>query len=238
MTNPSFKDNIVKVGQTTDPERRRKELFQATGVPSEFKIYALMRTTQYKEVEIALHHILEKVVHNKVNKAREFFQIDPEEAFFLMKQLEPFIEDAEITLGSEFTDVFEEPAVTKKKIEKAESISLESYAHYKECKHLYDDLKNLALELEPEAQIVYKKMYVAFKKKTNFMDVVFLKRGCVLYFNIPYAAIKGTSAETITEDVSQKGHWDNGEVLMHVPDLSHLEEIRMMAAMALERQKK
>ena len=146
MTNPSFKENIIKVGMTTNLEQRKRDLSMATGVPTPFEIYAVMRTKHYREVEIALHNILEKVVHNRVNKNREFFELPPEEAYFLMKQLEPFVDDAEITLATEQKDnTFTPDKNVHKKYEKADQVmtamEVLPFEGQYETHDLYHDIK-------------------------------------------------------------------------------------------------
>jgi len=236
MTNPCFKDNIIKVGLAKDPEKRRQELSNATGIPSKFEIYALMKTSQYKEVELALHHILEIVVHKRVNNNREFFELPPEEAFYLMKQLEPFVEDAEITLAKgQIDDTFTADKNVRQKYERAENMTLEGYEHYKDNKELYEAVKQELLKLDENVDIVYKKLYVAFKSKTNFVDIVFQKKALVLTFNIKYAELK--DPKHLTEDVSQKGRWGNGEAAIHLSDLKYLEDVIDFAKQALAKQK-
>jgi len=236
MTNPCFKDNIIKVGMALNPEKRCQELSTATGIPTKFEIYAKMKTSQYKEVEQALHHILEKVVHKRVNNNREFFELPPEEAFYLMKQLEPFVEDAEITLAKgQIDDTFTVDKNVRQKYEKAENMTLEGYEHYKDNKDLYEAIKQELLKLDENVDIVYKKLYVAFKAKTNFVDIVFQKRALVLTFNIKYTEVN--DPKHLLEDVSQKGRWGNGEASIHVTDLTLLEDIVDFAKQALSKQK-
>lgn len=51
MINPYFKENIVKVGQTMNIEKRIKDLSHSSGIPTPFEVYALMKTIHYVEVE-------------------------------------------------------------------------------------------------------------------------------------------------------------------------------------------
>ena len=44
LTNPCFKENWVKIGQTDNLERRIFELSQATGVPLAFEKFAVLKT--------------------------------------------------------------------------------------------------------------------------------------------------------------------------------------------------
>lgn len=98
LTNPSFKDDIVKIGKTScTVEKRMKEL-QTTGVPTPFEKYASIKTKKYQEVERFMHHCLEGC---RVNNNREFFSISREKAFSFMQEIAELLDDAEITACTE-----------------------------------------------------------------------------------------------------------------------------------------
>lgn len=236
MINPSFKENIIKVGQTTNIEKRIKDLSHSSGIPTPFQVYALMKTVQYVDLERALHNILERVVHKRVNAKREFFEIKPDEAYFLMQQLAQFIEDAEITLAKEQVDsTFTLDKDVQHKYVKAEHLTLEAYKYYEYNKELYGKLKEELLKLhEGIIQIVYKQKYVAFKYKTNFVDVIFQKQGLRLTINLKYSEIN--DPKHLTEDVSHKGRWGNGEVSMHVISENDIVDAIDFAKQALSKQ--
>lgn len=236
LINPSFKDNIIKVGKSTNIEKRVKELSQATGVPTKFQVYAKMETEHYDLVETVLHNILEKVVHKRVNAKREFFEIPPEEAYFLMKQLARLIDDAEITLATDQEDnTFTPSANAHQKYEKAENLTLEAYTHYKDNKDLYESLKSALIGLTDDVHVVYNKFYIAFKSKTNFVDVVFQKKGLLLSFNMKYSDV--IDPKHLTEDVTDKGRWGNGDVAMHISSVEALPDVIDFAKQALVKQK-
>lgn len=78
---------LVKIGYAGDPEKRRKELSHASGVPAEFEIYA----TYAVPVKLA-----DKKVHNliialnptlKFNPKKEFFAMEPETAYKIFEAL-------------------------------------------------------------------------------------------------------------------------------------------------------
>ena len=70
MTNPAFKDGLVKIGLTMrTPEERRREL-ASTGVPLPFVVEFAKRVSEPAEKEKCLQSILED---KRVNVDREFF---------------------------------------------------------------------------------------------------------------------------------------------------------------------
>ena len=58
LTNPCFKENWVKIGQTDNLDRRIWELSQTTGIPLPFEIYAVLKTAKYKQAEHMIHRLI------------------------------------------------------------------------------------------------------------------------------------------------------------------------------------
>lgn len=74
LTNPCFKENWVKIGQTDNLDRRIWELSQATGIPLPFEMYAVLKTAKYKQAEHMIHRLIGKLAPDKrINPKREFF---------------------------------------------------------------------------------------------------------------------------------------------------------------------
>lgn len=97
LTNPCFKENWVKIGMTDNLERRIFELSQATGVPLPFEKFAVLKTSKYKKAEILIHHLIGKLAPSmRINPKREFFNIEPDDAVAIMKEIAEVIDDAEI----------------------------------------------------------------------------------------------------------------------------------------------
>ena len=77
-----------------------------------------------------------------------------------------------------------------------------------EIKKVYEELKNRILELD-DIDIEIKKYYIAFKGRTNIVDIEFTKNKLKIDINMK----KGTLEDllNITEDISEIGHWGNGD---------------------------
>lgn len=84
MTNPSFKENWIKIGYTERTVEERCKELSNTSVPFPFQIFATLKTRQYKEIESILHESLDNY---RVNQDREFFLIKPERACKLLREL-------------------------------------------------------------------------------------------------------------------------------------------------------
>ncbi len=96
LTNPSFREDWVKIGESSrEVDIRSKEL-DNTSVPLPFEIYATLKTSKYKEIEKNLHKIFTKLADARIRKGREFFNITPEMALEHLKDLATLTDDAEL----------------------------------------------------------------------------------------------------------------------------------------------
>lgn len=95
LTNPSYKDNIIKIGFTVNLQERLRQL-DRTGVPTPFEPYMTVETRKYKKLEKVIHHELDKLTDFRTRDNREFFEIDPVDAADLLKNLTHLLDDAEI----------------------------------------------------------------------------------------------------------------------------------------------
>ena len=103
LTNPSFREDWVKIGKSArEVDVRSKEL-DNTAVPLPFEIYATVKTSKYDELEAKLHKILTDLADLRIRKTREFFNIKPEDAFGYLKDLAELIDDAVINAPAEDT---------------------------------------------------------------------------------------------------------------------------------------
>lgn len=102
LTNPSFKDDIVKIGLTSGTVEKRMKELHTTGVPTPFEKYASIKTSKYEEVERFMHHCISLLSEgSRVNDNREFFNIGPEKALSFMLEIAELLDDAEVTTCNE-----------------------------------------------------------------------------------------------------------------------------------------
>ena len=89
---------------------------------------------------------------------------------------------------------------------------------------LYEQYKSAILNLVGDIEISPKKLYVAFKKDgRNIVDIEIRKSSLKLYLNTK----KGTLDDPIklARDISDIGHWGNGDYVINITDDSNLEYI-------------
>jgi hypothetical protein len=97
LTNPSFRDDWVKIGMTQNMEERLRTL-DTTALPLPFKKYATMKTVKYKAAEKHVHHYIERFTDLRIRDNREFFNITPEEALSIFYDVAELLDDAEIVV--------------------------------------------------------------------------------------------------------------------------------------------
>ena len=95
LTNPSFREDWVKIGKTKNMEERLRTL-DNTSVPLPFEIFATLKTTKYNEAEKLVHRYIERFTNLRIRNNREFFNVKPEEALEIFKDVALVLEDAEI----------------------------------------------------------------------------------------------------------------------------------------------
>lgn len=96
---------------------------------------------------------------------------------------------------------------------------------------LYESFKNAILNLADDIEIVPKKLYIAFKKSKNISDIVITKKGIRIFINMKKGQLD--DPKNIIRDVSQTGHWGNGDYEIFVTDTLFLEYIMSLIKQAI-----
>lgn len=81
---------------------------------------------------------------------------------------------------------------------------------------LYKELKELILSISIDIHIKHKAKYIAYIHKTNFVDIVVRKSDLTLYLNMEKGKLN--DPQNVTRDVSNVGHWGNGDYEVKVKD--------------------
>lgn len=96
LTNPSFKEDWVKIGKSSRPVDIRSKELDNTAVPLPFEIYATLKTVKYNEAEKLIHHYIERFTNLRIRDNREFFNVQPEEALDIFRDVAQMLDDAVI----------------------------------------------------------------------------------------------------------------------------------------------
>jgi len=97
LTNPSFKDDWIKIGKSSRPVDIRSKELDNTATPLPFEIYATLKTDKYNEVERLIHKTIDRLTDLRIRQSREFFNISPAKALDILKDISTTLDDAEIS---------------------------------------------------------------------------------------------------------------------------------------------
>lgn len=98
LTNPSFKEDWVKIGKSSRPVDVRSKELDNTAVPLPFEIFATLKTIKYDIVEKKIHKAIDRLTDLRIRQNREFFNIKPELALEILRDEASVLDDAEIVL--------------------------------------------------------------------------------------------------------------------------------------------
>jgi predicted transport protein len=103
-----------------------------------------------------------------------------------------------------------------------------------QTKDIYFNLKERVLNLGGDITIVPRKTYVSYKRKTNFLDIHFLKDGLWCWVNIKKGELDDPKA--ITRDVSSIGHYGNGDYELWINEESDLDYMMFLINQSYKKQ--
>lgn len=104
--------------------------------------------------------------------------------------------------------------------------SLETYDVNAFTRILFESLDKRIMNLSPAVKKEYKKLYVAYKLDTNFVDIVFQKQRLRISINMKFSEINDPNG--ICKDVTGLGRWGNGDVelfMEHQDEINQIMEI-------------
>ena len=117
LTNPSFKEDWVKIGKSSRPVDVRSKELDNTAVPLPFEIYATMQTSKYNEVEKMVHKMIDRLTDLRIRQNREFFNVPPQVALDILRDIANAIDDAVVTLYKDNQPIPEGEELPKEKRE-------------------------------------------------------------------------------------------------------------------------
>lgn len=98
LTNPSFREDWVKIGKSSRPVDIRSKELDNTAVPLPFDIYATLRTKKFEIVEKKIHKQIDRLTDLRIRRNREFFNVPPNVALDIMKDEAEVLDDAVIEI--------------------------------------------------------------------------------------------------------------------------------------------
>lgn len=98
LTNPSFREDWVKIGKSSRPVDVRSKELDNTAVPLPFEIYATLYTEKYDQIEKKIHKQIDRLTDLRIRQNREFFNIAPSVALDIMRDMAELVDDSELAV--------------------------------------------------------------------------------------------------------------------------------------------
>lgn len=128
-----------------------------------------------------------------------------------------------------------ELAPYRKQDDAAPQYTLESYQYLNAFNRmLFEKLNTRILNLGTFVKREFKKLYIAYKADTNFVDVVFQSSRLRLAVNMKFADV--IDPKGICKDVTGVGRWGNGDVEIGLDSLDMLDDVMAIIEQAFRSQ--
>lgn len=101
--------------------------------------------------------------------------------------------------------------------------SLETYDTNAFTKMLFESLDKRIMNLSPAVKREYKKLYVAYKLDTNFVDIVFQKQRLRISINMKFSEVNDPNG--ICKDITGLGRCGNGDVELFMEHRDELDKV-------------
>lgn len=116
LTNPSFREDWVKIGKSSRPVDVRSKELDNTAVPLPFDIYATLKTSKFDKVEKQIHKQIDRLTDLRIRQNREFFNVAPDVALDIMRDFADLLDDGELCVYVDGKPVISESKEQDKKI--------------------------------------------------------------------------------------------------------------------------
>jgi predicted transport protein len=127
-------------------------------------------------------------------------------------------------------------ASTQDQNEDADEQTLYTFDHYVylqgSTRTLFESLRKRILNLDPSVREECKKLYIAYKTATNFVDIEPHKSYLKLHLNMPFSEID--DPKNLCRDVTAVGHHGNGDIEVRLLSLDQLDDVMELIRQAFE----
>jgi predicted transport protein len=97
---------------------------------------------------------------------------------------------------------------------------------------LFESLRKRILNLDPSVREECKKLYIAYKTLTNFVDIEPHKSHLLLFLNMPFNEID--DPKSLCRDITTIGHHGNGDIEVRLSSLDQLDDVMELIRQAFE----
>jgi predicted transport protein len=101
-------------------------------------------------------------------------------------------------------------------------------------KEVYQNLKERILNLCSDVNIVPKKSYIGYKRKTNFLDVLILKNELWCWINMKKGELD--DPKNLCRDITSIGHYGNGDYDLRINENTDLDYVMFLINQSYKKQ--
>ena len=116
----------------------------------------------------------------------------------------------------------------------AAGYSIESYDLSKDTRELFDVLDRRILNVGAGVKREFKKLYIAYKLDTNFVDIVVQKQRLRVSINMKFSEIHDPKG--LCHDITGIGRWGNGDVEVFFEHLSDIDDVMKLIEQSYKKQ--
>ncbi len=221
LTNPSFPE-YVKIGYADDISKRLKELNRSECIPYAFRVYAVYHVMERLK-DIAIHDMIDNINPNLraietfdgKKRKKEFYAMTADDAYAILKTIATIsgTTDRLHKMTPEGNEVIDEriaAEVENSIVYSEDAFLIKADA---EIRELYYKLRGALTALDGVI-VEPKKLYIAFKAPKNIADVEVQKHALKIFINLHKGEL--TDPEELADDVSDIGHWGNGDYRVYL----------------------
>ncbi len=100
-------------------------------------------------------------------------------------------------------------------------------------REVFEHLRKRILNLDSSVREEYKKLYIAYKTTTNFVDIEPQVRRLRLSLNLKFGEINDPKG--LSKDITGLGHWGNGDVEVSISSLDQLDDVMDLVRQSFEK---
>lgn len=114
------------------------------------------------------------------------------------------------------------------------SLEDHEYLNRPHVRELFEAFRLAVLAIDPEVTETILSKWIAYKADTNFVDVIPKAKGLRLSINMKYPEIEDPKG--MTQDITNKGRWGNGDVSVNFRNLEELPDIITLVRQSYNKQ--
>jgi predicted transport protein len=99
-------------------------------------------------------------------------------------------------------------------------------------RELFNHIRKQILNLDPAIRKEPKKLYIAYKTTTNFVDVIPQKSKLRLVLNMPFVAINDPKG--LCRNVANLGRWGNSEVETNLESIDQIDDVMLLVKQSFD----